>query len=182
MGTYQGALFPVKTVYDDIMPIEPDRLLKDNFWKKMKDLKSLYETDYALWLDRTIADLKDRKLDSIDWENLIEEVEDLSRRERHELRSRLITLFEHLLKRCYVNYPNNYGGWEETIFRTQRDIQNLLEDSPSLKNYFQLILIKCYQDARTILTKNRDYIGFSFPKDNCFPTDPDRLLNDIFWE
>ncbi len=56
----------------------------------MKDLKSLYETDYALWLDRTIAVLKERKLDSIDWENLIEEVESLGKSNKREFENRHI--------------------------------------------------------------------------------------------
>ena len=56
----------------------------------MKDLKSLYETDYALWLDRTIANLKERKLDSIDWENLIEEVESLGKSNKREFENRHI--------------------------------------------------------------------------------------------
>ena len=148
----------------------------------MTDTKSLYETDYALWLDRTIADLKAKRLEAIDWQNLTEEVEDLSRRERQELRSRLTTLMEHLLKRCFVNMQNNFSGWEETIFRTQNEIRNLLEDSPSLKNYFQQILAKCYKDARIILTKNRDYTQFNFPEECPFPSDSDRLLNNTFWE
>ncbi|AIE75999.1 hypothetical protein D082_34710 [Synechocystis sp. PCC 6714] len=42
---------------------------------------SLYETDYNLWVLETVAKLQNKDLDDLDWENLIEEVEDLSRRD-----------------------------------------------------------------------------------------------------
>ena len=148
----------------------------------MKRQESLYETDYALWLDRTIADLKERKLDSIDWENLIEEVESLGRTEKRELRSRLITLFEHILKRCYTSYTQDYRGWQGTITRERRDLKELLIQSPSLKTYWQEIVLLCYSEAVKCLKDDRDYDQFNFPLECPFPTDPDRLLNDTFWE
>jgi len=148
----------------------------------MKDLKSLYETDYALWLDRTIANLKERKLDSIDWENLIEEVESLGRSERRELRSRLNTLLEHGLKRKYTSFIQDYRGWVETIRRCQREIKDLLKSSPSLKPYWNEVFDDCYKDSILFLRESEDYCQFNFPDQCPFPSDPDRLLNDIFWE
>jgi hypothetical protein len=47
-----------------------------------KKNKSLYETDYNLWVLETVTKLKNRDLDALDWENLIEEVEDLSRQDK----------------------------------------------------------------------------------------------------
>jgi hypothetical protein len=41
--------------------------------------KSLYESDYLLWVQETIAKLKARDFDRVDFENLIEEIEDLGR-------------------------------------------------------------------------------------------------------
>ena len=76
---------------------------------------SLYEQDIVLWVEDTAAKLKARDFANVDLENLIEEVEDLGRSQKTELLSRLTRLLEHLLKRLYVNSPQDYRGWELTI-------------------------------------------------------------------
>jgi hypothetical protein len=150
--------------------------------REMTDIKSLYETDYALWVDRTIADLKAKRLDAIDWENLIEEVESLGKSQRQELRNRLVTLLEHALKRKFTDFMQDYRGWTDTIRRTQVEIEELLKDSPSLKPYWEKIFNECYGKALKLLRSSPDYSRFSFPDQCPFPKDPDRLLNDTFWE
>ncbi len=40
----------------------------------------LYETDFVCWSETTAQYLRDKNYDRVDWENLIEEVEDMSRR------------------------------------------------------------------------------------------------------
>ncbi len=162
------------------MPIEPDRLLKDNFWKKMKDLKSLYETDYALWLDRTLEYLKKKEIDYLDWENLAEEINALSRSERHQLNSRLTNLLEHLIKRKYIKLPDCYRGWVNTITREQQELEFLLDESPSLLNVFNQRFVVCWKNARKRIL--REYDDVDVPLECPFPSNPDRLLNDIFWE
>ena len=146
----------------------------------MTDTQSLYEKDYALWLDRTIADLKAKRLEAIDWQNLIEEVEDLSRRERQELKSRLTNLLEHIIKRSYISLPECYRGWVNTIVREQQEIESLLSDSPSLINIFNQIINACWSNARKRVL--REYDEVDLPLEYPFPCDPDRLLNDTFWE
>lgn len=41
--------------------------------------KTLYEQDFNLWIEETVNLLKNRQLDQIDYDNLIEEVEDLGK-------------------------------------------------------------------------------------------------------
>lgn len=41
--------------------------------------KTLYEQDFNLWIKETVNLLKNRQLDQIDYDNLIEEVEDLGK-------------------------------------------------------------------------------------------------------
>ncbi len=41
--------------------------------------KTLYEQDFNLWIEETVNLLKNRQLDQIDYDNLIEEVEDLDK-------------------------------------------------------------------------------------------------------
>jgi hypothetical protein len=74
-------------------------------------IPSSYEQDYLLWTEETVDRLRSKKFDSLDLENLIEEVLDLGRSQKRELKSRLGELLEHLLKRIYVTMPDCYRGW-----------------------------------------------------------------------
>ena len=73
---------------------------------------SLYEQDFLLWSEDTAAKLRARDFENLDLENLIEEVESLGRSDRKELLSRLVVIFEHLLKRLFVQLPQAYRDWE----------------------------------------------------------------------
>ncbi|APB34613.1 hypothetical protein GlitD10_2281 [Gloeomargarita lithophora Alchichica-D10] len=143
------------------------------------ELTTLYDTDYYRWLEQTVILLQKQDFQHLDLVNLIEEVEGLAGRDRRELQSRLTTLFEHALKRKYVDNPYDYRGWASTIKRTQIEINKLLKDSPSLESYFLLCIDECYGDALAIVTIEHD---IDFPKSCPFPTDIEQLLNDIFWE
>ena len=77
--------------------------------------KILYDSDFALWIEATVDQLKARNIQDLDWDNLIEEIESLGKRDKRELENRLITLFEHGLKRRYVPLPECYRGWEVNV-------------------------------------------------------------------
>jgi hypothetical protein len=63
--------------------------------------KTLYDADCNLWVLETVKQLESKDFESVDWENLIEEVSDLSRRDKRKLESSLTQLIEHLLKIKY---------------------------------------------------------------------------------
>jgi len=109
--------------------------------------KILYEQDFVIWIENTVEKLKAGNFSELDLEHLIDEVESLGKRDKRELKNRLITLFEHLLKRHYVPMPDCYRGWEVTIRRTQSKLKDLLADSPSLGNLLEEIYLDCYQEA-----------------------------------
>ncbi len=48
----------------------------------MSELSSVYEIDNEQWLERTIEILKEKRLEELDLEHLIEQLETLSRRNR----------------------------------------------------------------------------------------------------
>ena len=138
-----------------------------------------YEQDFALWLEENIALIKAKNYSAVDWDNLIEEVEGLTRRDKRELENRLITLFEHALKRRYVPLPDCYRGWEGTLIRTQQKLEQILQDSPSLRNYILEITEKCYQKALKTMRKEYDA---TFPNVLPFPSELDQLLSEEFWQ
>ena len=141
--------------------------------------KSLYQEDFYRWLQETANLLKEHRFEKLDLENLIEEIETMGRSEKRELESRLITLFEHAIKRRYVPLSDCYRGWENTLKRTQKELKKNLRDSPSLKNYFLAILNDCYQDAVDNLQDDYD---INFPEHLPFPETIEVLLNEKFWQ
>lgn len=64
-------------------------------------VKTLYETDFNLWLEETAFLIKEGKLDRLDIENLLEEIEGMSRREKDAIESNLIRVLQHLIKWNY---------------------------------------------------------------------------------
>jgi hypothetical protein len=128
--------------------------------------KTLYDTDYNLWIIETVKKLGNRDFDSVDWENLIEEVSDLSRRDKKKLKNLLRRLFEHHLKLAYwkSEIKNNKGHWEGEIANFRKQIKDELEDSPSLKPYLREILEECYQDGREIAAKRSQLPLNTFPE------------------
>jgi len=137
--------------------------------------KQLYETDYHLWVVETVKQLQNGDFDSIDWENLIDEVSDLSRREKKKLKSLLKKLIEHLLKLKYwqSEQRRNQGHWQAEITNFRQLIGDELEDSPSLKPYLQQIYPQCYEEAR-IITSQRSQLPLE-----TFPEKPIAPLNQV---
>jgi hypothetical protein len=145
---------------------------------KQKANQTLYDRDFALWIAETVNNLKTKQLERLDWENLIEEIESLGKKDRRELESRLTTLFEHALKRSYINLPDCYRGWELTIKRTQQELQRILKDSLSLQNYLLEIREICYQNS---LENMRIEYDSDLPDINPFSNNIKALLTEKFW-
>ena len=117
------------------------------------DLAQLYETDPNLWLEKTIECLKSDRLDQLDTEHLIEELEDLGKRDRNKAVSLLEQIIRNLLLLQYwsAEHDNNASHWEAEIdgFRTQ--LRRHL--TTTLRQYLEQELSIIYQDALRYTSK-----------------------------
>jgi predicted DNA-binding ribbon-helix-helix protein len=125
---------------------------------------NLYETDFSSWLEETANLLKQGKLEKLDIENLIEEIEGMSRSEKDALESNLRVLLMHLLKWKYQSAKRS-NSWLYTIREHRKRIQKTFNKSPSLKPYFDKVFAESYQDARELAA---DETGLDI---NLFPGD-----------
>jgi len=98
--------------------------------------KSLYEADFVRWIETTVKQLRTQNYTYVDWTNLIEEIEDISRRERKSLKSNLVVILLHLLKWQYQPECRS-GSWRGSIREHRRRVNDDLKDSPSLVTYLQ---------------------------------------------
>ncbi len=142
--------------------------------------KSLYDRDFNLWIEDTVAHLKAKDFAHLDLENLIDEIDSLGKRDRRELENRLQVLFIHLLKRTFVASPQDFRGWEITIREQRRELISLLKQSPSLKNYLLTEFDHGWQSALSEVRE--DYPTPHFPDACPFPQDVEALLSQRFWE
>jgi len=109
---------------------------------------ALYEQDFALWAEQMADLLKAGRFEELDVENLVAEIRDLSKRERDRLLGSLRLIVQHLLQWDYQ--PDKRSrSWMATIQRERLNIQDYLQDSPSLKRYLiDEFLFKVYKTAR----------------------------------
>lgn len=110
------------------------------------ELQMLYETDYMQWIETTIEKLRSQDYANVDWENLIEEIEDMGRSERRSLESNLIVVLLHLLKWQYQPELRS-GSWGGSIVEHRRRIKKAIEESPSFKPYLESIFASSYTQA-----------------------------------
>ncbi len=138
---------------------------------------SLYEKDYVLWAETIAQQLRSQSYDQVDWSNLIEEIEDMSRRERKALQSNLIVLLLHLLKWQFQAEMRS-GSWGGSIVEHRQRIQDDLQDSPSLRSVLPEIWESAYQKAIARAIAETGLAVGTFPID-C-PYQLEDVLDDGF--
>jgi hypothetical protein len=63
-----------------------------------EDIPDLYDTDILLWSEEQAALLRRRAANALDWDNLVEEIEAVGRKELHAVVSHLRLALPHDLK------------------------------------------------------------------------------------
>ncbi|MFM7579142.1 MAG: DUF29 domain-containing protein, partial [Microcystaceae cyanobacterium] len=105
----------------------------------------------------------------------------LGNEQKNQLESRLLVLYEHLLKLTYWSQERNYNqrGWRATILEQRKQLKRLLKRSPSLKPYFQEIAQEIYDDACQITSLKTDLALEQFPKSPI--ANLEEILNEDWW-
>jgi len=154
--------------------------MKNQHAKLVSTCTQLYELDYNLWALETAKQLQSKNFAGLDMDNLLEEVLDLSQREKNKLESLLIRLWEHLLKWRYweSELERNRGHWEAEILNFRLQINRLLKRSPSLNTFAEQVLSDCYLDGRKIASKRSQLPLDTFP---CQPIATLEQLLDEAW-
>jgi hypothetical protein len=91
-----------------------------------------YDADFFQWTQSTAEMIRQGRLAEVDLEHVAEEIEDMGKRDRREVRSRLIVLLVHLLK-WELQPELRTPSWGSTIDEQRTQIQFAIQDSPSLR-------------------------------------------------
>ena len=114
---------------------------------KITNIKLLHDRDFNLWTEEIKKAIANRDLDNMDWDNLLDEIDDMGKSDKRALRSYIQRLIEHIFKIKYWESEREraLNGWKIEVINFRTQIANILEDSPSLKNYLADNYRKWYQ-------------------------------------
>jgi hypothetical protein len=130
--------------------------------------------------------LREGRFNEIDTDHLIEELEDIARRDRDELVSCLVVLIAHLLKWQFQlgqlsDRWKEFDGrnWRRSIIEQRHEILRQLRNKPSLNSYLPDAVIEAYPDALESAVEETNLPESTFPQ-TC-PYLLEQLLDKKFY-
>jgi hypothetical protein len=92
----------------------------------------LYDRDFAEWAVRNAELLRSGRVAEADLDHIAEEIEDIAKRKRRAMQSRLERLVEQLLK-WQAQPMKRSASWQSTMAEQRFRIRKLLEENPSFR-------------------------------------------------
>ncbi|MEL7419030.1 MAG: DUF29 domain-containing protein [Cyanobacteria bacterium J06555_3] len=144
----------------------------------MTRLKQLHQQDFNLWTEKVKSKIQQRDFEDMDWDNLLDEIGDMGKSDQRALRSYTQRLIEHIFKLKYwkEERDRHKNDWKLEIINFRTQISNILEDSPSLRNYLDDNYLNWYEQS---LRKYRKSDVFIVPQHK--PVELESLLNDSYF-
>ncbi|MEM9274557.1 MAG: DUF29 domain-containing protein [Cyanobacteria bacterium P01_F01_bin.143] len=98
----------------------------------------------------------------MDWDNLLDEIDDMGKSEKRSLDSYLQRLIEHILRLRYWHKEKQRcrNGCMREVTNFRNRIERILKKNPSLNNYLKTEYPDIYQDAisQRLALRDRDYV------------------------
>lgn len=115
-----------------------------------QSLNELYWTDCYTWAMQQADALRRRDFAAVDWDNVIEEIEDVGRSERRSWTSHCATLVSHMLKLEHWRSQDPEVGqtWIDTILAARRHMHDTLDDNPGLRSQQEEMLRTAWKRGR----------------------------------
>ena len=126
---------------------------------------STYDGDIIAWANEQARLLRSGLFSQLDIEHIAEEIEDVGKSERRELKSHMAVLLAHLLK--WQHQPERQGNsWRRTIKVQRKDVLDCLKATPSLKPHLQDVewWDSVWAHALNIATKETGFLYEHFPE------------------
>ena len=157
----------------------------------MTNLKQLHDRDFNLWIEKTKEAIQNRDFANMDWDNLLDEIDDMGKSEKRALDSYMQRLIEHILKLKYwratprrrkaqgnardeAEVERCRKGWQQEVVNFRNRINRILKKNPSLQNYLKSEYRDIYQDA--IATMSFD---FEIPDDDL--VEVEQIMQDGYF-
>src|ERR1700723_20493 len=137
-----------------------------------------YDTDFYEWCLETAALIRNRRFDEVDLEHVAEEIEDMGKRDKREVGSRLTVLIMHLLK-WQMQPERKHASWRKTIEEQRLQLEIVLRDSPSLVRIARQEIPAVYPYAAKKAAIETRLAARLFPK--ICPFTAEQILRDDFF-
>ena len=144
----------------------------------MNTITPKYEEDVYGWAIHTAELLRNRIMNEVDFDNIIEEIEALGRSEKYELINRLSLIISHLLK-WQFQPSHRTRSWDLTLKEQRRMSKTHFKDNPSLKAKLDEILEDAYYIARLKAERETSLSETTFPE-KC-PYSFEKIMSEEFY-
>jgi hypothetical protein len=122
----------------------------------------LYDRDFAEWAMQNAELLRSGRVAEADLDHIAEEIEDMAKRERRAMQSRLARLLQHLLK-WQVQPMKRSASWQSTIAEQRFRICKLLKENPSFRQELANWIDEEYEHAVHMATLDTGFERERFP-------------------
>jgi hypothetical protein len=112
------------------------------------DPASLYEQDFAAWLDVQLAALRERRFADLDLDNLIEEVESIRRADKRSVQHHARVVVAQLLQLAHSTLGDPRRSWKSTADAHRDELEMRL--TPTVRQELEARLEKVYTQGREI--------------------------------
>jgi hypothetical protein len=137
-----------------------------------------HDEDFYGWAVHTAQLLRDRKMNEVDFDGIIEELEEMGSSNENQLINRLGILISHLLKWQFQHELAGHS-WKCTIKEQRNKIKRLINKNPSLKPKIDEALNDGYMDGVILASKDTGFPENHFPK-QC-PYTFEQVIKDDFY-
>lgn len=137
-----------------------------------------YEEDFYAWTQSTADLLKNKHYSKVDFEHVIEEIEEMGTSNENQLISRLGVLIAHLLK--WELQPDfRCRSWSGTIDEQRLRLSRLLKKNPSLKIKIPGAIEEGFKETKALIKKETPIDLTTLPS-QC-PYSIEDLLDEAYY-
>ena len=118
--------------------------------KQDPKMNGLYDRDFYSWTMRQAEALKQRDFNAIDWDNLIEEIEEVGASYRNGWTAHCAQAIARLLKIEYGDRAADWtlGHWAQEVEDFRKQMAKLIAKNPGLKGVYDEMFAEAWEDGR----------------------------------
>ena len=111
--------------------------------------RDIYREDPWTWARAQAAAMRRRDIKAIDWDNVIEEIEDVAGRDEAAWVSHCKNVISHLLKIEHSGAAGTFNQWRKEILTWRLEMHAKLYGSPGMKGSLPELLDRAWRLGRT---------------------------------
>lgn len=137
-----------------------------------------HDEDFYAWAMEEANLLRQRRLNELDIDNLIEELESMGASEKREIRSRMEQLLKHLLKWQFQS-DLQCRSWKNSIRHQRKALLAVVKDNPSLRPTISEYIKDAYKNALEDAVEETGLYKQTFPVE-C-PYTFEQIMDEAFF-